>query len=774
LGHWDFCTILLVLKRLLIGALALVVAAIALSLWRQRAPTRPSVLLISVDTLRADRLGSYGHTGAQTPVLDRLAAEGVLFSRVTTVAPLTLPAHASLMTGTFPAFHGVRDNGQFYLGDDQVTLAETLKASGYRTAGFVGAFVLDRRWGIAQGFDTYFDEFDLSRYQLAAGIDAAQRPANEVVDKAAAWIAQAVDRPFFAWVHLYDPHAPYAAPEPYASRFPRDMHGAYDAEVAFTDAQIGRLVDALGDAQSNTLVVVVGDHGESLGQHQEQQHGFFVYDSVSQVPLILVGPGVERSGRIETQISITDVMPTVLDVLRVHTPGVVQGGSHARSVARTGPETRKSLESRAVVESWYPRYHYGWSELRALREERYKFISAPRRELYDLREDPGELKNIADREPAVTEAMQRELERLTTEHMRGANRAAPQEVDADVEERLRALGYVGGSVSPRNLEDRPRGDPKDKIGLYNLLKLAGSDSVAGRIDDAIAKVQRVLSEDREVIEAHIILGNLHTKAGRHGAAITAYQQALALDDRNENAAFALALAYKSSGDPEAAEAGFARVLQMNPRTTKAHWQLAEIWMTRGDFARAEHTLATALTMEVDRPAFLMRLGESQIQLGKHREAEQHLKEALRLKPDLPMANYDLGVLHETRGDAAAAAEAYEAELRVSPGTYQAHFNLAKILSKANRVNDAVKHFRSAVDANPSFAAGYLYLAKALLDAGELRGSESAALKGLKANPEADVKPLGHYVLADVYTRMGRERDAARHVALGRRFERGGT
>jgi len=756
-------------KRLLIGALAVLVAGIAISLWRQRAPAPLNLLLISVDTLRADRLGSYGYEGARTPVLDRLAADGVRFSRVTTVAPLTLPAHASLMTGTFPGFHGVRDNGQFYLGDDQVTLAETLAAAGYRTGGFVGAFVLDRRWGIAQGFDTYFDEFDLSKYELAAGIDAAQRPGNEVVDEAAAWIATASDRPFFAWVHLYDPHAPYAAPEAYAARFPRDMQGAYDAEVAFADAQIGRLLDALGDARDRTLIVVVGDHGESLGEHQEQQHGFFVYDAVSQVPLLVAGPGIEANRTISTQISITDVMPTMLGLLDVEAPAAVQGAVH--SVLPGGAaETR---ETPGLTESWYPRYHYGWSELRSIREERYKFIAAPRRELYDLLQDPGELKNIAEQEPAVADAMQRELEQLSARHTQGANRAAPQQVDPDVEERLRALGYVGGSVSPRNLEDRPRGDPKDKIGLYNLLKLAGSDSVAGRIDDAIAKVQRVLSEDAEVVEAHVMLGNLHSKAGRHQAAVAAYQQALAVDDANENAAFALALAYKSAGKAEAAEAGFARVLQMNPRTTKAHWQLAEIWMARGDYARAEQTLSTALAMNVDRPAFLMRLGESQIQLGKHQEAEQNLVEALRLKPDLPMANYDLGVLHEARGDAAGAAAAYEAELRVSPRTYQAHFNLAKILSKANRPNDAVKHFQAAVDANPSFGSGYLYLAKALLDAGNLQDSEHAALKGLDSNPEPQTRPLGHYVLADVYARMGRGRDAARHVALGRRLERGG-
>src|SRR5213078_2625029 len=208
--------------------------------------------------------------------IDALAARGLRFTHAATVAPLTLPAHTSLLTGTFPTFHGVRDNGQFYVGDEQTTLAEVFKARNYRTGGFVGAFVLDRRWGIAQGFDTYFDDFDLSKYELAAGIDAAQRPGREVVDHALEWLRgqQSAAQPFFAWIHLYDPHFPYDAPDAIASHFPRDMSGMYDAEVATADFEVARLTNYLRDAQllDNTLVVVVGDHGESLGEHREQQH----------------------------------------------------------------------------------------------------------------------------------------------------------------------------------------------------------------------------------------------------------------------------------------------------------------------------------------------------------------------------------------------------------------------------------------------------------------------------------------------------------------------
>src|SRR3954447_6419398 len=285
------------------GVAILAAAAVLASLWlaaprlaqRWRAAVRPaSILLISIDTLRADHVGAYGYAAGQTPALDALARRGLRFTHASTVTPLTLPAHASLMTGTFPVWHGVRDNGSFYIAEDQVTLAEALRARGYRTGGFVGAYVLDHRWGIGQGFDRYFDDFDLSHFQMAAGLDAAQRPGSEVVDHALTWLGENRDRPFFAWVHLYDPHSPYVPPEPYRSRFPATMQGAYDGEVATADAQVGRLIESLrasGDLD-NTIVVVVGDHGESLGEHGEQQHGFFVYEAAMHIPLIVAGPAV--------------------------------------------------------------------------------------------------------------------------------------------------------------------------------------------------------------------------------------------------------------------------------------------------------------------------------------------------------------------------------------------------------------------------------------------------------------------------------------------------
>jgi arylsulfatase A-like enzyme/cytochrome c-type biogenesis protein CcmH/NrfG len=756
-------------RPVLITALAVAAALVCVVVARRSGfgprPPRPNLLLVSLDTLRADRLGAYGYAQAQTPRLDALAARGVRFTQATTVAPLTLPAHASLLTGTFPAFHGVRDNGGFYLGDDALTLAEVLKAQGYATAGFVGAFVLDSRWGIAQGFDTYFDDFDLSKYG-GVGLDTVQRRGDEVVAHAAAWLDAARAAPFFAWVHLYDPHAPYDAPEPYRSRFPPGLQGAYDAEVAYTDAVVGTLLERVGQERlKDTLVVVVGDHGESLGEHQEQAHGFFVYDATVQVPLIVAGPGLAPR-TVDEQVRLVDVMPTVLERLGVPASAAVQG----RSLV---PLTRgERLGLTAWSETYYPRYHYGWSQLEALRDGRFKLVAAPRPELYDLRADPHETRDLSAAEPERVAAFTRVLDELRTRLAGRAAAAGPQAVDRETEERLQALGYVGGSVSARHLEERPRGDPKDKIGLYNLLKRAGSASLEGRLDAAVALVREALAADPEIIEGHTLLGNFHAKAGRHADAVDAYRRALALDPEHRGATFSLALAYKNLGRLDDAQAGFERVRRLDPKNGKALWQLADLDAQRGRLEDAQARLEEALALDVDRPGFLLKLGEVHIEQKRWSEARAALTAALEAKPDLPHARFDLALVAEAQGDAATAVRGYEAELARDPKSHRAAFNLAKLLLRAGRASEAAARFRAAVEAQPDFGTGWLYLAKALCDSGDLQAAEQAARTGLARRPEAGTAPLGHYVLADVYTRLGRERDARRELAAARKAQGG--
>ena len=722
-----------------------------------------NVLVITLDTLRADHVGSYGYAAAKTPVLDALAARGARFASATTTTPLTLSAHTSLFTGTWPTTHGVRDNTGFYVDDAVTTLAEVLKSRGYRTGGFVGAFVLDARWGIAQGFDHYFDEFDLSE-DVGPGLDAIQRPGADVVDAATTWLTQPGTAPFFAWVHLYDAHTPYAAPAEFARQFPDTRDGAYDAEVAYADSQVGRLLATLqADGRlDNTIVVLLSDHGEQLGEHREQSHGFFVYDASVQVPLIMAGPGV-ATRVVPDQVRIIDVMPTVLDLAGIAIPATVQGASLRPAL----DGQRQALL--AFSESWYPRFHYGWSELRAVRDGRYKFILAPRRELYDVVADPGELTNLAPTDTARADTLERALRALVAQTTRAEASKGPQPVDAAAEQRLRALGYVGSS-SAVNLVERPRRDPKDAIELYNLLQLAGTDSEMARYDEAARKVQQALATDPDIIEAHSRLGNIYAKAGKQAEAAAAYQRALALDPEHLLSTYNLALAYRALGKTDEAIVGFERTQRLDPRSGRAHFQLGDIYMQRGEPAKALEVLTRGLALDVDRAPFLVKLSEAYLELKQFDPAEKALKEAVALRADVPRGQYNLALVAEQRGDTAGARSAYEAETGKNPKNYGAQFNLAKLLLKEGRLADATARFRAAVEARPEFAEGYLYLAKALLDGGNLPAAERAAKDGLARAPQPSIAPLGRYVLADIYSRLGRENEAARQVALARRLE----
>jgi arylsulfatase A-like enzyme/predicted Zn-dependent protease len=725
----------------------------------------PHVLIVTLDTLRADRVGAYGYSNARTPVIDALAARGTRFASATTTVPLTLPAHSSLFSGAFPGGHGVRDNTGFYVDDRVTTLAEVLKARGYRTGGFVGAFVLDGRWGIAQGFDEYFDEFDLSE-DVGPGLDSIQRPGNQVVDRALAWLGQADSRPWFAWVHRYDAHTPYRAPVEVAAQFPDTRDGAYDAEVAFVDQQVGRLVEALRTAGTldETLVVVIADHGEQLGEHGEQTHGFFIYDAAVQIPLIMAGPGIER--RVVTdQVRIVDVMPTLLDLSGIEIPESVQGTTLRPALSG------QPVELLALAETWYPRYHYGWSELTAVRDGQFKFILAPRRELYDLTKDPREQHNIAAADPVRADAFERGLRALLAQTTRSEAASKPQSVPADVEQRLRALGYLSGG-SARNLEERRRGDPKDTVALYNLLLRAGEDSEAGDYEAAAAKVKEALAADPEIIEAHSRLGNIYTKAGRHADAVAAYKRALALDPEHLQSTYNLALAYRALGQIDEAIVGFERTQQLDPRSGRAHFQLGDIYMQRGDPAKALNVLTKGLALDVDRPPFLVKLGEAYLELKRYDEAEKALTEAVQLRADVPRGQYNLALVQEQRGNPAGARAAYETEVAINPKNYGAQFNLGRLLAKEGRTADAARRFRASIDARPEFAEGYLYLAKAMLDLGDLQAAEQAAKQGLSRAPERTIAPLGHYVLADVYSRLGRENEAAREVERAKAVERG--
>jgi arylsulfatase A-like enzyme len=441
-----------------------------------------NVVIVTLDTTRADVLSPYATDQVETPALDRLSREGTVFEQATTTVPLTLPAHCSLFTGLLPPHHRVRDNVDPPLGDAYTTLAEVLRGNGVRTAAFVGSAVVDARRGLAQGFDLYSDG------QRGNRNPRLRRPANVVVDEANVWLARQ-QTPFFAWVHLYDAHAPYTLPEPYRTMY---EDAPYLGAIAFMDSQLQRLLKLLDDHKltEHTMVIVAADHGESLGDHGEAGHGIFVYQSTLRIPLIVRVPRFSPK-RVSELVRIVDVMPTVLDVLGGHHRPT--DGTSLVSLM-TGQITHVDLD--AYSESLYPR-RFGWAELRTIRAGRFKFVSAPRPELYDLEKDPAETRNLYHERVDLAAVMNAALDRVAIPSR--ADMTAASAPESELVERLAALGYVSPAPALHKSSPGPREDPKDCIGIYNTIVRSGGPSP----DTRRAPVNRVSLLDPRTFDGHV-------------------------------------------------------------------------------------------------------------------------------------------------------------------------------------------------------------------------------------------------------------------------------
>ncbi len=476
---------------------------------------KPNILLVTLDTTRADHLPSYGYQGVKTPHLDSLAAQGALFEECIASSPLTLPSHCSIMTGLYPTFHGVRVNGNTALAEVHQTLAELLAEDGYACGAFIGAFVLDGRWGLRQGFHHYDDRLDLKKYkQLDLGL--VQRPGNEVVDAALAWLQGMKERKFFAWVHLYDPHTPYEPPEPYFSEYGRrGPVGLYDGEIAFMDEQIGRLVRWLeeNNLAGRTVIALIGDHGEGLGDHGEMAHGYFIYDYAIKVPLIVAIPAGDFKGvRVPAQVRTIDLFPTLLEMAGISLPPENQGWSILPFLF--DPARKKGLE--AYCESLTPEIHYGWSPLVGLRTDEHKFIDAPRPELYQLLEDPGEYQNVHGQLVDVARDMKRTLESIIRETSLNAPTPESANLDRETLERLAALGYIGAPVSRKSPPEKGGGlaDPKDKLHVYESVQQAGAHLNQEKYEEASQILEAVVREEKGIPQAHLLLATCYVELNR--------------------------------------------------------------------------------------------------------------------------------------------------------------------------------------------------------------------------------------------------------------------
>ena len=729
-----------------------------------------NVILITVDTLRADRLGAYGSDRVATPNMDRLASEGILFTNAASTVPFTLPAHSSIMTGSYPPQHGVRENVGYVLGSSLPTLAEEMSASGRSTAGFVSAFVLDARWGIGRGFDTYFDEFDLAENE-SANLGSVQRDGVDTIAEAVRWLDTNPSKPLFLWLHLYDAHDPYEPIEPYRSQYP---NRPYEGEVAYTDFLIGEFRTALEerDLLESSLLVLTADHGEGLGQHREGFHGFFIYDSTVHVPLMIRLPAQEGAGRVVDQaVSHVDLMPTILEAVGQPIPEEAQGQSLVPLLQGT---TVDEFESAIYSESMYPLLHYGWAPLRSLRKGQYKFIDSPQPELYDIAADPLEQNNILLEERRTSRELKDQLD-LMVEQLKSDEPATvePAELDEETLLQLRALGYMAGSggidVDEENAWDRT--DPKERIGLHQLVMSAQSDLGKEKTQEAKQKLEEVLSTDPSVVDAHQMLGSIAVQEESYEEAVEHFRGALEVRDDHITSIRGLAHAYRQLDMAEEALLGFQQVLALEPGDTMATLGTVEILIELERRPEAIELLQATTETDEAAPVLLNQLGELLTLEDRTSEALAAFEKAIAAKPDMAPAKYNLAVLLEEGNDPRRAIALYEEVIEQAPDHFQAQFNLGRLYGAIGDRARQLEMWEAAIASNPEFARGYFYLAKLLMDQGDdLARAEDLTRQGLAADPEHRSGPLGYFLLADILNRTGRSREANQALAEAQRIQ----
>jgi arylsulfatase A-like enzyme/Flp pilus assembly protein TadD len=612
------------------------------------------VVLITIDTLRADRLGCYGYSKNLTPNLDRIARNGVLFENAVAPAPSTPPSHASMFTGTYPTVHGVRNAGGFSLDKSHLTLAEILREKGWQTAAFVGASVLDRIYGLNQGFDVYDDRMPVSNPGAARDEEPSRRAA-QVVDRAIGWLQeQSGQKPFFLWVHIYDPHAPHKPPPPFQKRY---RNSPYDGEVAYTDQELGRLCNAIEmrSPAEKTLMAVLADHGESLTEHGEYYHGVFLYDSTLRIPWIMTGPGIPADRRVKSQARTIDLLPTLMNLLGGDTPQACQGVSLGPALTGQPIETTYSY-----AEALYPKLNMGWAELRALRTSRWKYIRAPRPELYDLESDPGETTNVINQHPAELQKMKEELERIAS--IGGPN--APEKVQvktvsAATERQLESLGYVSAGA-PKLLSLTGQGiDPKDRIHILKLLEESGSRRKSITAAERIRLLDQARKEDPTNPVLYYLLGQAYENS-QPDRALEIYRAALAQKVTATSKIYArMGIIYGEQGRLDEAISAFEKALGLDPTDLESHDKLALAYLLKGKVAEAERILKFLLSVDDENSQAHNNMGWIALKKGDARAARAHFERALQLDPNLLEAYLNLASLYKEAGDYARARANFE-------------------------------------------------------------------------------------------------------------------
>jgi arylsulfatase A-like enzyme/cytochrome c-type biogenesis protein CcmH/NrfG len=664
------------------------------------------IILISVDTLRADHLPVYGYTKVKTPAIDGLARDGIVFDRAYAHSPQTLPSHTAILTGQLPFETGIRDNVGFTLRADQPTLARFLHDGGFTTGGVASAFVLRKETGIARGFDFYDAELPPSGPDTPMG--EVQRPGPESLAVATRWVGGLRSPRFFLFFHIYEPHTPYTPPARYSQYAP------YDGEVAFSDEIVGRLLQFLKDKglYDRALIVFLSDHGEGLGDHGEQEHGLFLYDETIRVPLVIKVPGSRGAGRrVDQPVQHLDLVPTILDLAGLRVPPDLRGRSLRPVLDRPDGQLP---EPGFYSEAYYSRYHFGWSELVALTDARYRFIKAPRPELYDLVEDPHQHRNIVTERAPTAAAMRAGLAAMTKD----AVTQAPQRVSREDLERLQALGYVGTAPADAAAPADSLPDPKDKAPILDEMRRAAILAASRRYDEAIPLLREVVSEDPGVKDAWLQLGVLLARAGRYEECLAAFKKLVELDPTDANSFVSVAGVLVTMNRLDEAQAnaqmGLERAGTDSRARTSACEMLVNIALARNDDASARRYASIAQQADAQFP--LLAFVEGRIlhrekrfdeALARFEEAERQLKGRLFTIPEL---DYYIGDTLANLGRAGEAVAAFKRELAQSPGHLRTRASLAMLYRAAGDSTAAAHEIQQLLLAVPT-REGYEMAAK---------------------------------------------------------------
>jgi arylsulfatase A-like enzyme/Tfp pilus assembly protein PilF len=692
--------------------LVLLACAVSLIVWRrsavpavQHAACRDcNVLLITIDTLRADRVGAFGGPASLTPVLDRLASEGLRLTRAYTVAPLTLPAHTSMLTAVSPPVHGVRTNGLFRLGPKLPTLATVLKEAGYRTGAFVGAFVLDARFGLNRGFDVYDDRY--GEQHPGDDTEGAERRAEEVIRPATAWIIEQSgsvpgpsrvrpgsvpaptlrrgvgvgNPPWFAWIHLYDPHEPYRAPEPYASRF-----APYDAEVAYTDAMLGKLLADLATARQldHTLVLVAGDHGESLGERGERSHGVFAYEATLHIPWI-VWAGPRLHARAWDRVArLIDLAPTVLDLVGRTAPSEFEGRSLVDALA-----AGETAAPPAYFEAMDANLTRNWAPLTGIVRDHQKLIDLPIPELYDLRADPKETSNLFGREGERARTMQAVLQTKTKEFQARGPAAERTTLSADARQRLQALGYVASSAEPGTRTYTDADDPKTLIGAANDLNRALADFKSGSTAGAVSAVREIMRAHPTFTTAYGVLASMQHDMGDLPGAIATLDAITRHGTADQSVMLVLAGYLQEAGAlPKAAEL-LEALVAAHPDYADAHNSLGVVYSRMGRHHEAQAAFRRVLELDPTSATAFENIGVDAIGAGDMTGAVTNLTRALELDPRLARAHNALAAVYMRQRREAEAVSHWQTALHLDPHLYDALYNIGISLWDAGRRDEA--------------------------------------------------------------------------------------